>query len=51
MGQQRERVRRKDLRGEEDRSMLHIYILRQYNETYQTLFEKGGKREGRKKIQ
>jgi hypothetical protein len=33
------------LRGEEDRSMLHMYIWRQDNEAHQTLFEKGGKRE------
>jgi hypothetical protein len=25
--------------GEEDQSVLHIYILRQHNQTHQTLFE------------
>jgi hypothetical protein len=29
------------LRGEEDRSILHMYILTQYNETHQTLRERG----------
>jgi hypothetical protein len=33
----------KDTEEWRDQSTLHIYIWRQYNETHQTLFEKGEK--------
>jgi hypothetical protein len=32
------------MRSKEDRSMLHMYICRQHNETQQKQFEKGGRR-------
>jgi hypothetical protein len=34
---------RKGYWGEEDQNMLHVYVQRQYNETHQTLCEKGRK--------
>jgi hypothetical protein len=35
----------KDIEGETDWNMLHVYVQRQHNETHQTLYVKGRRRE------